>query len=256
MNFAGRLLGVVHQILDLDLDFFLDRIKHRASDRGKRPDSSDFIPWSTSQVRFFLEQQCFLSTASPTRGKLVTHHDEVFWLWRTLVENGQIGVPFEVIHVDAHADLGLGDASHKYIMSCLLHKPLKERSYPNSKEVGPGNFLAFAVACRWISQIKFVLHPGWRDDLPISHFRGFSTESGYLELKKCTKEEFERSHWEGLECISPLELDPPVPFETISCSEFKADGPPSFVFLAQSPGFTPETADALIPIIKEYISEI
>ena len=248
---------MVHQILDLDLDFFLDRIKHHGSDRGRRPAIRDFVPWSESQVRLLLERQCHLSTQSPTRGKVVTHHDEVFWLWRTLIETGQIRAPFEVVHVDAHADLGMGDAGYVYIMTNLLHKPLRERQSPNRKEVKPSNFLAFAVACRWVSRIKFVLHPKGGKDLPYIHFENFSTKSGHLQLKECAYEEFRTHLFRGdLYNISPQKLEPRVPLETVTCQEYNADQPFSFVFLAQSPGFTPETADALIPIIKEYISEI
>ncbi len=91
---------MVERILDLDLDFFLDEIAYHRSDRGKRLPSWGYRPWKKSKVRSFLEQQCLLSTANPAKGRVVTHHDEMFWLWRELVQAGQIEVPFVVVHVD------------------------------------------------------------------------------------------------------------------------------------------------------------
>jgi hypothetical protein len=37
-----------------------------------------------------------------------------------MIEQKIIKVPFELVHIDAHADLGLGDYSYKYIMIELL----------------------------------------------------------------------------------------------------------------------------------------
>ncbi len=147
-------------ILDLDLDFFLDKIAHRRPDKGKRLPSWGYKPWKKDEVRSFLERQCLLSTANPTKGRVVTHHDEVFWLWRDLVDARQIGVPFSVVHVDAHSDLGMGyPAADRYVMTELLHESLEDRKSPFKSQVKPGNFLLFAVACCWVSQITFVLHP-------------------------------------------------------------------------------------------------
>jgi arginase family enzyme len=56
--------------------------------------------------------------------------------------------PFHVTHVDAHADLGNGDAGYAYIMTSLLFSALEDRQRPAP---GPGetgltevNFLLFA----------------------------------------------------------------------------------------------------------------
>lgn len=246
------------KILDLDLDFFIDKRLTGVSDYGKRADSGAVFPWEPFKVQKFLETQCGLSKDTPTKGRVVEHHHEAFFFWRELTDSQQIELPFEVVHVDAHSDLGLGmnDLSQVFIMSELLYKPPAERMDFDYDELKPGNYLAFVVACRWISKIIFVKHPLWRSDLPWLHFKDYDINSGYLQLKKCLPEEI-NDLGKKLEEMTILEFEPEVPFEMISESEYKNDDEPfSFIILSQSPGYTPETADQLIPIIKEYIEEI
>lgn len=252
MDVAGQ------RILDLDLDFFLNEIAHHRSDVGTRLSSRDYKPWKKSEVRLFLERQCLLSTANPTKGRVVTHHDEVFWQWRDLVEEGKIGVPFTIVHVDAHADLGMGDSGNRYIMTDLLHESMEDRKYPISGEVKPGNYLLFAVACRWVSQMTFVLHPRWRGDLPPLPFENFNPTSACLQLKRCTSKELQKHSLRGgsWSKLQVLKFEPKGPFRTIKCAEYQAKQPFSFVFLSHSPGYTPHTADGLISILKDYIREI
>ncbi len=151
----------------------------------------------------------------------------------------------------------MGDAAYEYVMTDLLHRSLEDRKSPNSTQVLPGNFLLFAVACRWLSQITFVLHPEWTGDLPSLHFENFTTKSWRIQLKKCTAEEFRKhglkSSWEKLPVLGD---EPKVPFQTTACSEYRAKEPFSFVFLSCSPGYTPHTADHLISVVREYICEI
>jgi hypothetical protein len=248
-------------ILDLDLDFFLNDIATWGDVDDGRLDS-DFLPWTESDVRHFLETQCLLSLAEPRRGAIVKRHDEVFWIWRKMVEERKIAVPFEIVHVDAHADLGLGDAGYAYIMTDLLFKSLLDRTLPDTDQVTPGNFLSFAVACRWVSRLTYVLHPRLQigRDLPNFYFKDFDTDSGYLQLKGYTREQLGRYGCEPYCCrripLSESRLEPEVPFRMIRGSEFQAEEPFSHVFLTCSPEYTPATADDLIPIIREYIREI
>ena len=47
-------------------------------------------------------------------GKQLTHHHEVFYEARKFIEEGRAKI-FVIDHVDAHADLGLGDLCYKYL---------------------------------------------------------------------------------------------------------------------------------------------
>jgi hypothetical protein len=144
-------MNTINRVLDIDLDFFLNDV-HYFSQNNCRLSSEDYKPWSADKVVAFLENNCGINRQNKIRGKIVTHHQEAFFYWRQLVINRDIKVPFDVVHIDAHADLGLGDAGWVYLMGELLHKKLNERIYPKegSKGLNAGNYLAFAIACRWV----------------------------------------------------------------------------------------------------------
>jgi hypothetical protein len=58
-------------------------------------------------------------TAHRIPGRFVVHHDEAFDFWRELVAKHHTQI--DLVHIDAHADLGLGDdSSWVHIVSELL----------------------------------------------------------------------------------------------------------------------------------------
>jgi len=124
--------------LNIDLDFFLDEIAHGRTVDAGRLNSEEYKPWNANDVMQFLEGNRNLSLKDPTPGYLVSDHDEVFFLWRELIKQGKLRVPFDLIHVDAHADLGLWDCSYEYICCDLLHWPLEERTAPSNIKKGIG----------------------------------------------------------------------------------------------------------------------
>ena len=123
------------RVLDLDLDFFLDMITYpadpgerRPSGPDDRPHSEGDIPWTEKEVIRFLENRCGLSDQEPVNGRLVTHHHEAFYYWRELIQKGELTTPFEVVHVDAHADLGMGDPNWDYLVSEVLQRAPSDRA--------------------------------------------------------------------------------------------------------------------------------
>lgn len=240
------------RVIDLDLDFFLDDIAYLVSDYGERLVESDYQPWEEGKIRTFLEENCGLTASRKIPGRIVLHHDEAFIFWRELVEKGLLEVPFEVVHIDAHADLGLGDASWEYIMGDLLHKTLRERMYPErgSHKLCPGSYLAFAVACRWVESLTFVTHPRWSHDLAWLHFKDYDDSSGYLQLKRYDPKVIDVMK---IRELTPQGLEPEVPFHIIKMEEFKDNKPYDYLILSISPGYTPMSADMLLDVFKEYI---
>ena len=106
------------RFLDMDLDFFLNEDAYRSECDGGRL-GSNYKPWSISEVRHFLEDRCCLSTATPVYGRTIESHDKLLDFWRTLIQSGRLSIPFEVVHVDAHPDLSVGNGL--YLKSDLLH---------------------------------------------------------------------------------------------------------------------------------------
>jgi len=245
------------RILDIDLDFFLNK-RPEPSCSEERLNDADIYPWEKSKVERFLEEQCKLSKDEPVNGKIVKHHHYAFYFWRELIEKNILETPFEVIHVDAHSDLGAGFGSGPYIAGELLHKPLEERMYPNCNEfsLNKGSFITFAIACRWISEITIVHYPEWGDDFCWYYWKNNDDSSGYLQLKKYNSpEEFQESFNPNFK-TEPIEYEPEVRANKVDQSKYYNSQPFSFINLSVSPEYTPLSSDRLIPVIKKYIEEI
>jgi len=244
------------KVLDLDLDFFLDRAATRIDHytRDRLPEQ-DYSPWGAYEVECFLEKQCGLSPAHPIMGKFFKYHHEVFYFWRDIIARGQLKIPFEVVHIDAHADFGLGDTSYFYLLCELLHKDISCRLTPEegAEKLNPGNFLAFAIACRWINKIVYVKHPdNYRIDIAEFYFENCQTDSGYIQLKSYHIKSL-RENLHDIRRLPPTALEPKVPICITTLQDFKESTNYDFVCLTQSQGYTPKSSDELLPIIKKYI---
>jgi hypothetical protein len=138
----------MQRILDLDLDAFIYGAEYMRSSDAPRLDADKYPPWDISKVLAFLEPQCLVT--GPLPGFAVKNHGELFFRWRDAIDEGLLVPPFHVTHVDAHADLGGGDAGYVYLLTELLLKPVEERRSPRVGDdgLGDGNYLAFAIANR------------------------------------------------------------------------------------------------------------
>ena len=58
-------------------------------------------------------------------------HNEALWFWKELIANKKLSTPFEVVHIDSHADLGLGYSSWVHILNKVLSYPVDERPNHN-----------------------------------------------------------------------------------------------------------------------------
>jgi hypothetical protein len=244
-------------ILDLDLDFFLASVPRRRAPKGERqPETLEL--WPEQAVREFLESRCKLDRARPVTGKFVEAHHEVFKCWRAWIAAGKLVPPFEVVHVDAHADLGKDDASWPFIGGELLHRPVEARANVRDArtELHEGDFLAIALACRWLKRVVYVHHRDWLfhvglGDVPPIAMKNFDVAAGALQLKKLRPGADPAGH---VDARDVLELEPEVPLSVVPWEKFEASQPFEFVFLTRSPRYTPAAADALIPVIREYIA--
>lgn len=242
------------RFIDIDLDAFLDHVAHWPE--GGRLDNESFNPWSEDRLRDFLERQCGLSRAAPIDGWFVTNHDGAFDVMRNLVEGGS--GPLEVVHIDAHADLGMGDPSWVDMVK-RVGMPLADRRNPTRANEGLnlGSWLAYAVAAEFVSDLTYVYPKGWGDDLPPIYFPKGDKSAGYLDMKAYTRPGLP-TNGSVLDYHALYPLDPdlrlaPVPFSMVTLEAYSANGPFDVGLLCHSPDYTPETSDRLIPIIGEYI---
>ena len=114
------------RVLDLDMDYFMKSVAtfigESETDRLPEDDYGDYV-WTEREVRDFLENNLGLSKGNKIRGRVVAGHNESLFFWRELIEKGELTTPFDVIHVDSHADLDLGYRSWAHILDYLLKLP-------------------------------------------------------------------------------------------------------------------------------------
>lgn len=236
----------MQRVLDIDLDFFVHDVVYWPED-GTRPDPDLHPVWQEEEAFRFLRERCALSERLP--GFVTENHAEVFALWRSAIEAGVLVPPFHVTHVDAHADLGLGNAGFIYLLTELVHLPVEARAHPN---LGPGglndtNQLAFAIACRWISDLTYVYCDGGGSDELAAVMQGFDVRADHIQLARLTRGELDR-----LVHRRPpagVDVEPPVPYRSLHWESFTADAPYDLVCLTRSPPYSPPTADPLFDAI-------
>jgi len=245
------------RVLDIDLDFFVEGAAHWRASRDQRLKGAEFPPWSLEDASRFLDQQCRLEGKLP--GLVVENHGELFDRWRDAIDAGTLQAPFSVTHVDAHADLGLGDAGYLYLLTTLVRLPVEERRHPmrGPEGLGDGNYLAFAIANRWLDELTYVFNTDAErpDDLMIPVMENFDRDAKHIALEPRTREEIDRGL--GKPLPSPqVPVEPRIPFRFVPWRNFRASAPFDFICLAQSPAFTPPEADALFDEIRErFIDE-
>lgn len=247
------------RFLNIDLDFFLDRTAHRPRSLVRRQSSKSFKPWSEQALRDFLETQCGLVKGQQIEGRFGTHHDAAFDYWHSLISASEPESQIELTHIDAHADLGMGDSSWLDIMENVLLLSVDLRVTPKR---GPtclnlGNYITYAAACRWIKSVVFVQNPSWAHDLPPFYFKNFDYKSGYMELKGFHPGRLQNESgtaFSRFPIMVPDMTEPCIPFTTVQCSSFLANASFDYAFLSHSPNYTPRSADKLIGVFSDYIN--
>lgn len=249
----------MQRVLDIDLDFFLDRIFNSDREPRGRLDPRAYRVDPTEVALSWLSDQCAVSLDRPTPGSAHEHHVDVWFEWRRMIRNGTLRTPFEVIHVDAHADMGLGNNSCLYIAEELLAQPVDRRRVPVGRDtwcVRDNNFIAYALACRWIGRLTYVTHPDCQDDVQWLHMKDFDTRSGFVQMKQ-----FQPGFAEGLDHFLdvkklPFKPEPEIPMDMIGRADYRADRAPDFIFVSRSPNYTPATADPLFEALGRLVDPV
>jgi UPF0489 domain len=243
----------MHCVLDLDLDFFVWPIAHWADE--KRRSRRDYHAASVDDVCGFLEDRCHLNPDDKILGREVVEHADAFTVWERWLCEGKLVAPFGVVHVDAHSDLGLGDAGWLYLLSEYLALSPEQRKNPHfaSNALNSGNYLTFAIANRWVHSLTYVFptalltdvsekkeseYSGRPADLMSIHFRNGDAATGIIELRRYTRKDAELVMM-GRN-IPPIHVESAVPFECVAADGFEFTGF-THMILAQSPQFTPAT---------------
>lgn len=240
------------RILDIDLDIFVNPRKTTGSPT-ERPEDESFAPWPESQVRHFLECQCGLSLDRRLPGRVFREHDELFWSLKDEIARGVRN--FDIVHADAHADLGIGSPSCHHIQTEWLARPVTDRNTPpqGRHALHLGSWLLYAVGARWIRSIEYVHHAEMRvgdPDVPIGLIVDESAAEWNLQLRLLRPGDDPRHR-----DYEPLAYEPLVPIKLTPVGEYSSALPFDRIYLTHSPGYTPPSADYLLDVIREYIDE-
>ena len=267
------------RVLDLDMDYFLHSVPQFIDEsKPERLSDVDYTVWSEHEVRAFLENNLGLSKNRKIPGRIVKGHNEAIYYWKELIDLNILSIPFEVIHIDSHADLGLGYTSWKYITHELLGYPVKER-YEHAEYTringerareGIGDYLLFAIAYRWLSKIVYCTNPnGDGNDYLVSTLKNFCENDismwdekpvlNTIQLLYNTNKIFPRDddpEYIKRAYILNSKKEPEVPLLIVPTIDgVKYDGDFNFATLAQSPNYTPQSADYIMDVFREYILE-
>ena len=258
-------------VLHIDIDFFVDPVVYYRTDTGPRPNGHVHRAEASTSVTRFAESQCLLSAKAPIPGSAVVHNDEVFEALERHRAAGLLTMPFEMVHVDAHADLGVGehDYSFERITTDVLHRPVEERARnlrTGRGALGFGNWLAFCLACRWIDKLTIVRHHGAMDDLHQAYFSEYLIPRSQprperrelnIRMQPLTFDEFITRAWQrtgawGGKLSMPIEL-PLIPTTIVERAAFQLERPPDLLLLCLSPGYSPPSADRILKLLKRYL---
>lgn len=233
------------KVLDLDLDFFLSDCCPPAA-LGERPQAHWATPWNAPQVRDFLETHCGLSRERKVCGRVFETHDRAIDFWAAHISDGTLSTPFEVIHVDAHADLGIGRPGPDFVLKAVLTKAPEARAtidaYRAGKKLDEANYLLFALSFRWINRLVLVRNPRSRPDIPQVLREGADA----LRLTSDIARLMQGKNGE----------EPRIAFEAYDDFSAFEEGGYDYVTLAHSPRYAPQTIDDLMDVVREYIAEV
>lgn len=265
------------KILDLDMDYFMTDIANVPYSCKERLDEWNYgaSVWDENEVRRFLEQNLGLSKKHKIHGRIVSGHNEALFFWEELLKRKKLSDPFDVVHVDSHADLGLGDTSSDFLQGDFLTLPVETRRRISAyefdgkiQEISIGDYLLWAVAYRMVSSITYCANPnGDKNDYIWDTLKDFCEEQiwdkpvkNFIQLKynknmempdyDCSVE-YKKKYLDG------AIKDPEVPFLIIpTIEDVRFNGDFDYIVMAQSPNYTPASADFIIDIVREYIEEI
>ena len=233
------------RVLDLDMDFFLSAPCPLAK-YGERPDESCAEVYSDEEVVRFLEEQCGLSKEHPVPGAIFDTHDKALDFWKARLDEGRLTAPFEVVHVDTHSDLAFGPPGPDYMLNVVIARPVEIRErigfYREAVELDEANYLLFALSFRWIDRLTYVKNPKSHRDVPAQ----LLNEEGNIHLRSFVSRLFEGKN--GLEPVVPFEV-----FEDYRAFQKKGY---DFVTMAQSPRYSPRSADRIMRIVRQYLIEM
>lgn len=240
-------------VLDLDLDVFVSPVVNGNGDANYRAKSGEHQVVPEAEIMATLAK-LELSPDRKTPGAFFEHHREAYFFWRDLVNSGRLKVPFDVVHVDAHSDLGNGART---VALCERWAAIPNKLGENlGGRVNSANYLGFALMNGWVRALLNIRRPDSPSDVPLFLYKDFDPSTWRFTMKRFAVGEVARTceaHFAG----ATYDVLHEVRYAESTVTEFKSIGrKPDFVFFARSPAFTPVEIDAFEPYVRSCITAL
>ena len=250
------------RILDMDLDFFLSDITCD-SNPAERVSDEEVRPWTDKEAITFLNTKLGIGKGASVPLYVVATHDlvfdELYSLHYPLNSRESIS-SFDIVHVDAHADLGFGDRSVSSVIELLDVKPGDRKLYcpqalrtldPDQTSLNEGNYLLYAMFHRMVNSISYIHHPNNECGYDVP--KRIHPRKNALRLPRIRQEHAGKMipsdcFPAGYE-VEQGDREPDVEFSLIDPDEPISVGPFDRAFLSLSPHFTPKASDELAKTI-------
>lgn len=138
----------------------------------------------------------------------------------------------------------------------LLDLEVGDRAGMAHVALADSNWLAFAVACRWMSSLTYVPNGAGRPrDLMWLVMEGFDSDASNIQLAAMTEGNLNDALYHRPFTVKRLE--PKVRFGYVPWAQFEATEAFDVICLARSPEYTPPESDTLLDAIRErFIEEV
>ena len=272
-------------ILDIDMDFFLEKLPEDPAPEGERLNSKDYPVWDKKRVECYLSSNLHLSSNNRIPAIKRETHDQIIKVCDDLIKAGILKKPFCLIHIDSHDDLfgcyacskkSKGNKNRKKaeaweeVVELAATRDRDKLSHLDLCCCTEGNYISYMLLMNWLSKCTWVCH---NDCCPLyySPFGGISDgRIGVPPLPNGANTCIEA--WEGLFPTSPSimralfgndfpaaesmydpsqlfqELRPgedAIPFRQEWCDDYSSTVNHRLAFVAESPSYTPEESDVI-----------
>ena len=244
------------RVLHICLDYFIEPGSVWAGQGAARLSDDHYRPWRPDAVREFLAAGFGLDPARPLPGSVVRAHEGPLAAWRAWIASGELVPPFDLVHLDAHSNLGAGDEGWFRVLGRLAHLPRDRRAEVRPEGLTPENYLLFALAYGWLRSLTLVARPEWTPDVLPILFQDGDPEQGELEIRAYDPHLLERSFEDPdmVEWPAPVSRDPAVPFRVVAGRAHEDPGGFDRIVVSHAEKYTPARADALLPVLGAYVA--
>jgi len=251
-------------VLDLDLDFFMNVVTTQYLER----DNQDDDYWTEEEIRDFLENTLGLSKHSKLKGVIVNYHKEAYTVFKELALKN--GCKLNIYHIDSHADLGLGSGSWGQFFTIGEYTTIENFESNFREEFHPkdNDYLLFLSYIGVINEVNYVYNRNLRVcdldllyEVLIENVRFEKYNIGFLKINKKIMSKLHLRHdFEGPKKIKRLftqyQSEITSKLNILAYDDTKllnARQSYSYVLLSKSPDYTHPSMDKYIDVVKEYI---